>query len=514
MSQSLHGLLEAARALVRRDPEHPVASLLWQALERAADVAGWQAVAAVALELAEPDICAAALARGGDTLSEADPLARDCAALQELVRMPSATRPPDWTPVPGRLVSVLYSSLPYLSTGYAIRSQHLAAALQAQGLEVHCLTRPGFPWDETPAALSAEMPPSDRTCDWVDGLPYHRLAEPQFGRWDHHADYVRQSADQLTLQFLDLRPAWVMAGSNHVCALPALLAARRLGLPMIYDMRGFWELSRAAREPGFQATAQFRLERFLETRIAALADRVFTLSAPMRETLVARGVAPDRIRFLPNGCVADSAAAPDQVAALRQHLALPQGVPVIGYVGSFPAYEGLEDLVQAAAGLKDQGQQFRLLLVGDEHGTGVQGTPVSDRLRALGRDLGLGDWLLLTGRVPPGQVPAYLALIDITPFPRRPLPVTEMVAPLKPVEAMAAGKAVVLSSVAGMRGLVQPDETGLVFAKGQVADLQRQLQRLLQDPELRQRLGRAARARARAAYSWSAIAAEMRQSLP
>lgn len=115
----------------------------------------------------------------------------------------------------------------------------------------------------------------------------------------------------------------------------------------------------------------------------------------------------------------------------------------------------------------------------------------------------------MPGRVPFEQVPDWLDLFDICVFPRRPLLVTEMVAPLKPVEAMAAGKAIVLSSVAGMQGLLQDGESGLVFAKGEIADLQRQLGRLLQDPELRSRLGRSARARARAEYAWSSIAARM-----
>lgn len=502
------GYAAAVRALAAQQPEYEAGAVLHRALAQAQDQDAVLELAAAALDLAEPDCAAAALAR----LPQAAPrqaLQQRAERMFSLARMPQPVPPQGWAPVPGRVAYVLYSSLPWLSTGYAVRSQRLAQALRGAGADLFCLTRPGFPWDEDPAALSADLPLARACGEEVAGVPYLHSPEPQFGSWQNYPAYVRSSAEALTARFLDLRPEVVMAASNHACALPALIAARRLGLPMVYDMRGFWELSRAAREPGFLGAPQYRYERWLETRVAGQADHVFTLSQPMRQALLRRGTAAERVAFLSNGCDPDSFGPSGRGRRLAAELGLPDGVPVIGYAGSFPAYEGLEDLAAAAAALKVAGHRFRLVLVGDEHGTGLRGTPVTQALRRQAAELGLEDWLIMPGRVPFEQVPDWLDLFDICVFPRRPLLVTEMVAPLKPVEAMAAGKAIVLSSVAGMQGLLQDGESGLVFAKGEPADLQRQLGRLLRDPELRARLGRSARARARADYAWSSIAARM-----
>lgn len=502
------GYAAAARLLAARQPEYEAGAVLHRALAQAQGQDDLRALAAAALDLAEPDCARAALQR----LPQGAPrqaLQRRAERMFSLARLPQPVPPRGWAPVPGRVAYVLYSSLPWLSTGYAVRSQRLAQALRGAGADLYCLTRPGFPWDEEPAALAAALPPEAGGQEEIGGVPYLRAAEPQFGSWQNHPAYVRASADALMARFLELRPAVVLAASNHACALPALIAARRLGLPVAYDMRGFWELSRAAREPGFLGSPQYRHERWLETQAARQADHVFTLSPPMRGALTGRGVAAERVSYLPNGCDPGSFGPPGRGRALAAELNLPEGVPVIGYTGSFPAYEGLEDLVAAAAALKAAGHRFRLLLVGDENGTGLRGTPVTQALRRQAAELGLGDWLLMPGRVPFEQVPDWLDIIDICAFPRRPLLVTETVAPLKPVEAMAAGKAIVLSSVGGMQGLVQHGESGLVFAKGDRAGLERQLVRLLADPELCSRLGRAARARARAEYAWPGIAARM-----
>lgn len=506
------GYAAAVRTLAAQQPEYEAGAVLRRALKQAQGQDEILELAATALDLAEPDCAGAALAR----LPQAAPrqaLQQRAERMFSLARMPQPVPPKGWAPVPGRVAYVLYSSLPWLSTGYAVRSQRLAQALRGAGADLFCLTRPGFPWDEDPAALPADMLLGGSCDEEISGVPYLRSPEPQFGSWQNYPAYVRGSAEALTARFLDLRPAVVMAASNHACALPALIAARRLGLPMVYDMRGFWELSRAAREPGFLGAPQYRYERWQETQVARQADHVFTLSQPMRQALARRGVAAERVTFLPNGCNPDSFGPPGRGRRLAAELGLPDGVPVIGYAGSFPAYEGLEDLVAAAAGLKAAGHPFRLFLVGDENGTGLRGTPVTQALRRQAAELGLKDWLVMPGRVPFEQVPDWLDLIDICVFPRRPLQVTEMVAPLKPVEAMAAGKAIVLSSVAGMQGFLRDGESGLVFAKGETKDLERKLGRLLENPELRTRLGRSAQARARADYAWSSIADTMRGRL-
>lgn len=410
--------------------------------------------------------------------------------------------------LPGRIAYVLYSSLPYLSTGYALRSHALARALQSAGADIQCLTRPGFPWDEHPGILRCAPPGDVAGPEILDGVPYHRLRAPLNDDWNRYPAYVEAATTTLIHHLDALRAGLVMAASNHACALPALRAARSLGLPFVYDMRGMWELSRAARESAFSDSAQFHFERDLESLVAHAADHLFVLSPNMRRAMIDRGVAPERISLLPNG---SDPARFDRVgrgAGLRRRLQIPHDMPVIGYAGSFPEYEGLEDLVSAAAGLKAQGQRFRVILVGDEKGTGAHGISRGQALMQQAQALDVLDHILFTGRIDAAEVTDFMDLFDLVVVPRQSLPVTEMVAPLKPIEAMAAGKAVLVSSVGGMEGMIREGETGLSFEAGDVLDLMNKLSLLINCADLRARLGRAAAEEVRTKRSWNTIATQ------
>lgn len=502
----LTGLLGALPALMRRDPGHDPDTLLIRALGLADTPATIERIVLAALDFGAPEAARTALDRLGGAAPAA--LRARLDRMWAVADLPTSTAPLQ-DPAPGRIALVHYSSLPYLSTGYAIRSLALSRALARTGADVHCITRPGFPWDECPETLNCPAPDPANMVEHVDGIPHHRLPAPTLDSWDQYPNYVMAATDALVACLRKLRPSVVMAASNHVCALPALRAARSLGLPMAYDMRGMWELSRAAREPAFMASPQFCYERALETVVAKRADHVFALAPPMRDAMIRRGVTASRITYLPNGCDLAGAPARGGSAALRARFQIAPDLPVIGYAGSFPAYEGLDDLIDAAAQLSARGQQFRLVLVGNESGTGSHGMPRGQMLMDRAASLGIADRVTLAGRVDPQTVPDFLDMFDVMVIPRRSLPVTETVAPLKPAEAMAAGKALVVSSVQGMAGLVEHGRTGLIFAAGDTGALAEQLDTLLNDPAQRDRLGRAASAEAALRFTWDSVAGQM-----
>ena len=209
----------------------------------------------------------------------------------------------------------------------------------------------------------------------------------------------------------------------------------------------------------------------------------------MRDELIARGVDAGKITLLPNSCVPEKFPPQPRDQALAAKLNIPADVPVIGYIGSFVQYEGLDNLTQAAAILKGRGLEFRLLLVGNENVSGQSKGPITAAIEAAADEGGLTDWLIMPGRIPHEEVAAHYSLIDIAPFPRKPQLVTEMVSPMKPLEAMAMEKAVVASSVHALTEMVRDGETGLLFEKGNVEALADTLERLIKDPALRQRLG-------------------------
>lgn len=408
----------------------------------------------------------------------------------------SVKKAPQYEPIKGRILYFLHNSLPYSSGGYATRGHGMLQGMRAIGYDMICVTRPGFPVD-TLSIDAADVPP----LDMIDDVPYHRITSPSRRSTTGHG-YIMGAAAQVEETLRKFRPEMVIAASNHLTSLPPQLAAARLGIPFIYEVRGFWEVTRVSREPEFLETENYAKLVSLETLSAQAADHVFTLTGGMRDELVRRGVSADKITLLPNSCAPEKFPPQPRDQALAAALGIPAGVPVIGYIGSFVQYEGLDHLAQAAAILKARGIEFRLLLVGNENVSSQEKGPITAAIEAAAAEGGLSDWLIMPGRIPHEDVAAHYSLIDIAPFPRKPQPVTEMVSPMKPLEAMSMQKAVVASSVHALTEMVQDGETGLLFEKGNVEALADTLHRLIEDPALRQRLGVNGRAWVEAERTW------------
>lgn len=415
-------------------------------------------------------------------------------------------------PLTDRLCYALSSSPPAIS-GYSTRTQGIAEGLKHAGLDVFGLTRPGYPWDRQSGATIADptvemaQDPTPTDLEHVNGIDYYRIRKP--ARTDlSPAGYAEAAAAAYQSRIAELRPAAVLAASNWESALPAGIAARRLGLPFFYEVRGFWEMTRASKETGFEMSPLYALWARLEAIVARAADHVFTLTEPMREELIRRGVSADRITLLPNGCNPDEFVARPRNQTIAAQLGIGPDEPVIGYIGSFVNYEGLEVLIDACGQLAADGRDFRLLLVGSESG-GPGAYSAALRERAIAQ--GLGNRIIMPGRVPHDEVPEYYSVIDITPFPRTPHDVTENVSPLKPMEALAMRKAVVISDVRAMADMVQDGKTGLVAAKGSSESLAAVLGRLLSSPELRKQLGDYGRTWVESERDWKAIGARAQE---
>ena len=400
---------------------------------------------------------------------------------------------------PERIAYVAASSLPHSTAGYATRTQGVAQAYQALGVELEVVTRPAFPFTRSSIAKAKSHPQKEV----VDGVTYHRLFAP-VEHSTNRLDFLSKAPDALEAKLRELRPDYVVAGSNYANALPALIAARRMGLPFAYEVRGFWELTRASTEPGFETTPEFAAMVALESRIAREADRVLTLTQPMFDTLIERGVEPDRLALMPNGVEESFISEPPREAALAEELGITDQDLVIGYAGSIVEYEGLDDLAQACVGLIEKGHNIKLLIVGDERSR-QDIKPITQKIKSVFASAGHSDRLIMPGRVPFDQVSRYYGLMTVTPIPRKPFEVAEKVSPIKPVEALAMGKTLVVSSVAALLDFAQDGRTGLVFEKGNVAALEETLGRAVSDPELRARLKEAGLEFVRSQRTWPAI---------
>ena len=410
--------------------------------------------------------------------------------------------PPSWSK-PGRIAYIASSSSPYAVSGYATRTHGVASGYQQNGFDVHVITRPGFPLDFGPfrsKLTDAEVPVGQD----FDGIRYHRILQPS-RRNTLSIDYINNAIEPIELKLRELCPEVVIAASDYVNSLPALIAARRAGLRFIYEVRGMWELTKASRVAGFEDTAEFAVSQTLETFVCRNSDKVLTLTDPMMQNLVDRGVSPDLVALMPNGVSAESIEVPKRSEALRRALGLRPDVLTIGYIGSIVEYEGLQDLAMACVEVARKGLDFNLLIVGEEKADTSGQTPITSQIDSLFRSAGIEDRLFMPGRVPLSEVEAHYSLVDISPIPRLPFQVCELVSPIKPVEALAYGKTLIVSDVKALEYFVQDGSTGLMFPKGDVQALANQLERAIGNAELRNRLRESGMTFVRNAHTWSTI---------
>lgn len=388
-----------------------------------------------------------------------------------------------------KICYVLNQCLPFQSEGYATRSHALARSIKESGLDIVCISKPGYPASFIKEYKEKEI----AQIEIIEGIEYHRLTEPKGWKGTHN--YIEKASIELEKKFVKENPSCVIAASDYRNALPALLAARRLGITFIYEVRGFWEVTLQSRQPQVVETSNYHLTRFFEELVANNSDHVFTLTDAMRQDLISRGISNNKLSLLPNSCDPikfDPNKNPRNVK-LQAHLKIPPDVPVIGYVGTFNEYEGLDDLMHACGGLFERGLKFRVLLVGAEPSKSSGKGFGAEQLIKIAETYGFESWLILPGKIPHDLVANYYSIIDITPFTRKPLPVTELVSPIKPLEAMAMGKALIVSSVGALAELIKDGTTGIVYKKGDISDLTEGIYKLVKDKSLRDRLGSSAR---------------------
>jgi PEP-CTERM/exosortase A-associated glycosyltransferase len=255
----------------------------------------------------------------------------------------------------------------------------------------------------------------------------------------------------------------IHAHSPALNGVAAVGVGRATGVPVVYEVRAFWEDAAVDLGTSRPGGPRYRLTRAMETWVLRRAAAVTTICEGLRNDIVARGIPAERVTVIPNAVdVSRFRLIEERDAVLEAELGL-AGKRVLGFIGSFYSYEGLALLVEALPGMLRQAPEIRLLLVG--------GGNEAERLRRQAADLGIADAVVFTGRVPHDQVARYYTLCDAMVYPRLSIRLTELVTPLKPLEAMAQEKLVVASDVGGHRELIRPGETGVLFAAGDKGSL-------------------------------------------
>ncbi len=391
-----------------------------------------------------------------------------------------------------RILHILDHSIP-LHSGYTFRTAAILREQRALGWETFHLT--------SEKQVGCDVPEEES-----DGLHFYRTPKHQ-GVMSRlpvlNQVAVMQGLEKRLNEIIPIvKPDILHAHSPVLNALPAIRAGRKFGIPVVYEVRAFWEDAAADHGTTSEGSLRYRLTRAMETHAFRNADAVTTICEGLRRDIVARGIASSKVTVIPNAVDIEKfsvGGAPDE--ELKSKLGL-SGSRILGFIGSFYAYEGLDLLLDAMPLILERAPDVRILLVG--------GGPQEEALKRQAEALGISGKVVFSGRVPHNEVNRYYDLVDLLVYPRHSMRLTELVTPLKPLEAMAQGRLFAASDVGGHRELVKDGVTGVLFRAGDAQSLTGKVLDLLQSAEKWPAFKQAGRQYVETERNWKASVARYR----
>lgn len=414
------------------------------------------------------------------------------------LEVPPRTDSPAYLVEDDRVMYCVHSTPVFNSNGYSTRTRGVAQGIGQAGEDIVVVARTGYPWD---SASEVAKPAQRRCIKELDGIPYVHVPGGNLNR-DPLNSYLQLAADAFVREALLNRPAVIQSASNFRTALPALIAARRVGVPFVYEVRGLWEITEATSRPGFENSERFEFMKNLETLVACEADSVLAITNQVAEELISRGVPADKISVAPNAVDTNRFLPYPKDESFAKAKGIDPGQVTIGFAGSVVDYEGLESLIKASALL--QAEDIPHLVV-------IAGSGKSEvKLKALAESLKNTNVKFL-GRLPQNDIPRLMSTFDIVVCPRESNQITELVSPLKPLESFSSGIATVLSDVSPNVDLAcgEDSERAVLFEAGNVADLAKVLATLISDETTRHVFGQAGRKWVLEQRTWKKICAQM-----
>ncbi len=372
-----------------------------------------------------------------------------------------------------KILHVLDHSIP-LHSGYTFRTRSILREQRRLGWQTAHVT------SEKHNLAAGDVPAKET----FDGLEFYRspaflgaLAKvPALNQW-----LISKGLERRLYQVArEERPDIIHAHSPALNGLAAIHVGRKLGIPVVYEVRAFWEDAAVDHGTTTETSLRYKATKALETYVLRKADAVTTICEGLRADIQSRGIAADKITVIPNAVdIEKFTISEGRNRLLAEKLGLSDKF-VVGFIGSFYGYEGLPLLVDALDLLQAQMPTLHVLLVG--------GGPEDHRLKQYVQEKGLASRVTFTGRVPHDEVHQYYSLIDVLAYPRTSMRLTELVTPLKPLEAMAQKNLFIASDVGGHRELIVDGETGVLFKSGDAQSLADKIRMLHDQPQLHEKL--------------------------
>lgn len=370
-----------------------------------------------------------------------------------------------------KILHILDHSLP-LHSGYTFRSQNLFRAQEKMGYKPVILT------SSKHEESIKKVTPSVET---IGDIKYYRTGACRSYRLPFVSELMLMH--NLYHRILDVaeieKPQVIHAHSPILNGIPAIKAARKLGIPVVYEIRAFWEDAAVDHGTYKENSWKYRLTKYIETKVCDKADHVGILCNGLKNDLILRSIPETKITPVFNGINPDDLKPVPHDPEYFESWNL-KDKKVIGFVGSFYRYEGLDLLIKAFAKIASEYNNAVLLLVG--------GGEMEKELKQLAREKGIEEKMIMPGRIPHERIAGVYSMIDILAYPRHSMRLTELVTPLKPLEAMAMEKALVASDVGGHKELIKDNYTGMLFKAGDEHHLANKIQMILDDKELETRL--------------------------
>jgi len=377
-----------------------------------------------------------------------------------------------------KILHVLDCSIPNIS-GYSLRSKYILDSQKKLGLDILAVTSPKY-------ESSADI-------ETIDGIFYHRTAIKNHflknisknnviikSKLFTKALYKKIEETVRNYKNIDI----IHAHSPILCGLPALAVAKKYKIPIVYEVRALWEDAAVDQGKTKVKSLRYRLTRYHETKLLNRVTAVTTICQGLKEEMVSRSISQDKIFVTPNGIDTERFSPQNKDGELVDEFEL-NGNVVFGFIGSFFEFEGLEIFLEAVTKLIAQNKQIKVLIVG--------GGRREQELRAFAAKLNNNGQIIFTGRVPHDMIKRYYSVMDILVYPRLKNRLTELVTPLKPLEAMSMEKTVIASNAGGLQELIEDEKTGVLFKAGSVDDLIEKITYLLNNPKIRVILGKQAR---------------------
>ncbi|NOQ14866.1 MAG: glycosyltransferase, exosortase A system-associated [Methyloprofundus sp.] len=352
-----------------------------------------------------------------------------------------------------KILHILDHSIP-LHSGYTFRTRAILQNQRALGWQTFHLT-------------SAKHRLAKQAIEEVDGLSFYRTEQPtgiitklpMVNQWA----FVKSLTERLDEIIPEIKPDILHAHSPSLNGLAAIIAGKKFNIPVVYECRAFWEDAAVDHGTTSNGSLRYRISKALETHVFKKAQAVSCICDGLKQDIISRGIDKDKITIIPNAVDIEKftfgqGASP----VLKQELGL-EDKTVLGFIGSFYAYEGIPLILEALPEILKHQPNVRVLFVGG----GPQEQVIKDKVKQLE----LESYVIFTGRVPHDQVQDYYRLVDIFIYPRLAMRLTDLVTPLKPLEAMAQGRLVVASDVGGHKELIKDQQNGVLFKANDVSSL-------------------------------------------